>query len=214
MSFEAPPDDQSAQATGVVNRFQNVPLRRVPANTRILIGSCPLCRCGACSVRADRRRHALLRRLLERVRELDQPRLAARHAGEADAEAARLRVEAGRERRRRRVRHHAERHDHRRIAGPRGDGRRRSAPGNSIASRPFGFHHLVDAVRRRRARCPWRDRPRSARDPPRRSISSEMSSCDWPYLIAPAFVCAMFHSRSSVSVFTGAAGAERWPATC
>ena len=32
-----------------------------------------------------------------------------------------------------------------------------------------------------------------------------MSSSDWPYLIAPALACAVFHSRSSVSVFTGAA---------
>src|SRR5262245_65975658 len=39
-----------------------------------------------------------------------------------------------------------------------------------------------------------------------RSISSEMSSRDWPYLIAPAFACAWFHSRSPVSVFAGADG--------
>ena len=31
-----------------------------------------------------------------------------------------------------------------------------------------------------------------------------MSSCDWPYLIAPALACVVFHSRSSVSDFTGA----------
>ena len=44
------------------------------------------------SLRHCRRRHALLRRLLERERELDQLRLAARHAGEADAERRRLGV--------------------------------------------------------------------------------------------------------------------------
>ena len=44
-------------------------------------------------------------------------------------------------------------------------------------------------------------RTRSART----SISSEMSSSAWPYLMAPARWCATFHSRSSVSVFTGAA---------
>ena len=31
-----------------------------------------------------------------------------------------------------------------------------------------------------------------------------MSRFAWPYLIAPARWCAMFHCRSSVSVFTGA----------
>src|SRR3954466_10772583 len=32
-----------------------------------------------------------------------------------------------------------------------------------------------------------------------------MSSCDCPYLIAPAFACAVFHSRSSVNDLSGAA---------
>src|ERR1700693_1710905 len=33
-----------------------------------------------------------------------------------------------------------------------------------------------------------------------------MSRLDWPYLIAPAFVCVRFHWRSSVRVLTGAVG--------
>jgi hypothetical protein len=50
-------------------------------------------------------------------------------------------------RRRRRVRHHAERHDDRRIAGARGDAApRRRGRG---ARRALRLHHLVDAVRRR-----------------------------------------------------------------
>ena len=77
--------------------------------------------------RRRRRRHALLRRLLERVGDLDQLRLAALRADEADAERRRLRVEPGRERLLRRVRHHAERHRDDRIAGARGDARARSA---------------------------------------------------------------------------------------
>jgi hypothetical protein len=36
------------------------------------------------------------------------------------------------------------------------------------------------------------------------SISSEMSSRDWPKRIDPAFACARFHARSSVSDLTGA----------
>ena len=68
-----------------------------------------------------------------------QPRLAARHAGEAHAERRRLRVEAVRKRRRRRVRHQAERHDHRRIAGLARRCRRRSRPGNSSASSCCAF---------------------------------------------------------------------------
>src|SRR5512144_2896263 len=64
-------------------------------------------------LRKQRRRNTLLRRLLERVGELDQPRLAARHPREADAERFRLRVEPFRERRiRRRVGHHRMRNDH------------------------------------------------------------------------------------------------------
>src|SRR2546426_799765 len=46
----------------------------------------------------------------------------------------------------------------------------------------------------------YRARPAST------SISSEMSRFDWPNRIAPPLVCAMFHCRSSVSVFTGADG--------
>ena len=33
-----------------------------------------------------------------------------------------------------------------------------------------------------------------------------MSSCDWPYLIAPRDTCAVLQLRKSVSVFNGAAG--------
>src|SRR5258705_8122358 len=33
-----------------------------------------------------------------------------------------------------------------------------------------------------------------------------MSRFDWPYLIDPPFLCASFHSRNSVSDFTGASG--------
>ncbi len=40
---------------------------------------------------------------------------------------------------------------------------------------------------------------------PRTSISSEMSSRAWPYLMAPARWWATFHRRNSASVFTGAA---------
>ena len=139
-----------------------------------------------------RRRRALLRRLLERVGQLQQLRLAAGRTGEADAEGLRLRIEsrrkrqpaaggalvargrrssarsaspAARRRRRRaswpracageprarrrrrhrrrrrncrRVRNHAERHEHRRIAGLRGDAGA-AGPGNSSASRLFAF---------------------------------------------------------------------------
>ena len=42
-----------------------------------------------------------------------------------------------------------------------------------------------------------------------RSISSETSRLAWAYLIAPRLACAVFHARSSASVFTGAGGAER-----
>ena len=76
------------------------------------------------TLRRRRGRHALLRRLLERVRDLDQLRLAALRADEADAERRRLGVEPGGERLLRRVRHHAERHRDDRIAGARGDARR------------------------------------------------------------------------------------------
>src|SRR5438045_3243865 len=38
------------------------------------------------------------------------------------------------------------------------------------------------------------------------SISSEISRFDWPYLIAPRFLCSLFQSRSSVSDLTGAFG--------
>ena len=36
-----------------------------------------------------------------------------------------------------------------------------------------------------------------------------MSSCDCPYLIAPALACAVFHSRNSVSDLSGAAVAAK-----
>ena len=43
---------------------------------------------------------------------------------------------------------------------------------------------------------------------PSTSISSEISRFDWPYLIAPAFWCATFHSRSAVNDTTGADPSE------
>src|SRR5688572_3122332 len=61
----------------------------------------------------QRRRHALLRRLLERVGELDQLRFTAGHPREADAVRGWLRVEPGWKWRRRGVGHHRERHDDR-----------------------------------------------------------------------------------------------------
>src|SRR5688572_22052011 len=76
--------------------------------------------CGA--LRKQGRPDAPPGRLLERVGERDQPRLAAGAAGEADAERRRPRVKAGWKRGHRRVRHHRERHDHSGIAGPRRDG--------------------------------------------------------------------------------------------
>src|SRR5262249_6332759 len=75
-------------------------------------------------LRRARRRHALFRGLLERIAEREQFRLAARHSRKAHAEWSRLRVEALgelRRGRRWRVRHEAEGHGHRRIAGTRGD---------------------------------------------------------------------------------------------
>src|SRR5690348_13591770 len=80
-------------------------------------------------LRELRRRHPLLRRLLERVGERNQLRLAARHPGEADTGRRRLGVESRRERLRlpvpiepasragRIVRDEAEGDDHRRITG-------------------------------------------------------------------------------------------------
>ena len=148
-----------------------------------------------------RRRHALLRRLLERVRELDQPRLAARRAGEAHAERRRLRVEA-------RPETPASAH-----SAPARTARSRSdspacaampaplAAGKQHRVEPLRLHHLVDAVRRRRAACPSRGRPRSARDPPRGPSRRRCRGCDWPYLIAPAFGarCSTRAARSASS---------------
>src|SRR5262245_17263871 len=96
------------------------------------------------------RRHgrwdALLRRLLEGVGQFDQARLAAGRAGEADAEWTRLRVEPTRERRRRSVRHHSERHDDDRIAGAsRKPGPAAARRQNSVES--VRLQHAVDAVR-------------------------------------------------------------------
>src|SRR5215471_17683432 len=56
------------------------------------------------------RRDPLLRCLFEGVRQLDQSGLAAGQPGEGDPHRTRFCVEAGRERRRRRVRHQPERH--------------------------------------------------------------------------------------------------------
>ena len=88
---------------------------------------------------------------------------------------ARLGVESGRERRRRRVRSTARTDDYGRITGLRRN-RRAAGAGNRIASKPLGLHHLVDAVRSAEAGCLSRGRRRSARDRRSTSISSETSS--------------------------------------
>ena len=84
-------------------------------------------------LRKLRGRYPALRCLLERVRDLDQARLAAGASRKADAERRRPGVEAGRKRRLGCIRHEPERDDHRRIPGlcrHRGASR----PGNSSAS--------------------------------------------------------------------------------
>ena len=70
----------------------------------------------------------------------------------------RPRVEAGRERRRRRVRDRAERHDHGRVARLGGD-RGAARAGEEQRVERLRLHHLVDAVRGRRSS---RSRARSA----------------------------------------------------
>src|SRR5262245_22147676 len=104
-------------------------------------------RLGITASAESRRRRSVLRGLLERVRELEQTRLAARHAGEAHPEWRRLRVEACWKGGRRRVRRRAERHDDRRISGP---GRERGAERGRKDQRveTVRFHRAIDAVRR------------------------------------------------------------------
>src|SRR5262245_6374000 len=102
-------------------------------------------RCIATSLSGEeRRRHALLRRLLERIGQLDQLRLAARTTTEADTERPRLCLERRRKRRRWRVGHHRERNDDGWIAGL-GGNRCAARAGEEDGVEPFGLHHLVDA---------------------------------------------------------------------
>src|SRR5262245_60121400 len=72
-------------------------------------------------LRCRRWGHAPLRGLLKGVGQLEEARLAARHAGEADAIRGRLGVERLRERRCWAVRDHPERHDHGGIPRLRGE---------------------------------------------------------------------------------------------
>ena len=78
--------------------------------------------------------------------ELEQLGLAARGSGEAHAEGRRFRVEAFGKRDHRGVRHHPERHDHRGVAGLRGDrGPARAREQQCI--QVIRFDGLIDSVR-------------------------------------------------------------------
>ncbi len=96
-------------------------------------------------LRRRRRRDASLRRLLERVRQRQQARFAARHPGEAHAERRRLRIEAVWERRRGRVRARG-----RTARSPSDNRAAPQAPRPFLREQqrvePLRAHHLVDAV--------------------------------------------------------------------
>src|SRR5215471_16762604 len=90
----------------------------------------PIHRANTCMVRIDIRSSGLRKRrrwnsalggLLKRESELEQTRLAARHARETDAERRRFCIESGWKRRRRSVQNHSEGDDDGRIAGLGGD---------------------------------------------------------------------------------------------
>ena len=117
--------------------------------------------------------------------------------GEAHAERRRLRVESRRERRRGRIGHDAGRHDDRGIAGPRGEARAGSA-GKEQRVEPVRLHRRVDAFDAAQAQI-LRPVGLVARAVRGTSISSEMSSCAWPYLIAPraGARCSIAAARSA-----------------
>ena len=104
--------------------------------------------------------------------------------------------------------HQPERHDDRRVAGPRRQCRARAARGRAA-------RRACAASARHRCRWAPSSRTSLARSAciapcrPCKSISSELSSCTWPYLSVPIDSRARFHARRSVSVFTGARRAER-----
>src|SRR5438046_1424834 len=93
-----------------------------------------------------RRGDAPLCRALEPIRQLDQPRLAARHTGEADAERSRLRIEPVRKPTFRRIRHKPEWNDHSRVTRLRRDGRAARA-WEQERVQIIRLHGLVDSVR-------------------------------------------------------------------
>src|SRR6185369_7826433 len=90
--------------------------------------------------RKIRRWDPFLRRLLERVCERNQSRLAAGHSGEADAVRLRLCVERIGERWGRSVWNHREGNDDGRIPGTRGD-RGAAGPWEEQRVEPLGLHH-------------------------------------------------------------------------
>ena len=98
------------------------------------------------SLRERGRRHPTLRRLLERIRQLDQPRLAARRPRESDPERGGPRIEAGWEGRAGFVRHETEGHD---DDGNAGAGSQPCAPGARREDRIelVLFEDRVDASR-------------------------------------------------------------------
>ena len=114
------------------------------------------------------RRDSLLRRLLERERQRDQLRLAARRAGEAHVERRRLRIEPGGKRERTgalRHWHEAVRHRHRRIARARRDAGAAHA-GKEQRVEAVRLERGVDAVRRRQQDVLATIRRRSGRGRP------------------------------------------------
>jgi hypothetical protein len=133
---EPPAGDRSIASSSIVTGVLAAP--RIRPAPRFLI---PDPRSGHC-----RRRNALLRRLLERVGNLDQLRLAALSADESHPERRGLRVESGREGLLlRRIRHHAERHGDDRITRARRDAGARSS-GRDERIELIRLQHAVDAL--------------------------------------------------------------------
>src|SRR6516164_5915937 len=100
------------------------------------------------ALRRRRRHHSPLRRLLEPIRQLQQPPFATRHPGKRHPKRLRLGIEARWERRGRRIRHHRERHDHRWI--PRlGRDRRPARAREQQRVQMLRLHHGVDPLRPR-----------------------------------------------------------------
>ncbi len=109
----------------------------------------------------------------------------------------------GGKRRRGCVGHHAERHDHRGIAGTRGDGRAvRAREQDRVQA--VGLHHLVDAVRAGQQDVLGAIGLVAARGRPARPSRRKYRAATGRSESRRPTVWVMFHSRSSVSDFTGA----------